>query len=119
MTSLPRGVAPAVPPEAPLPRRAAPASPLPAPLPRRSAKPETPQESFPPPVQEESEIVADTLKVAEPEPALVAQDTIVEQAQAEPEPALVAQDTIVEQVQAEPEPVVTSQTRAGGSKKKG
>ena len=100
MTSLPRGVAPAVPPEAPLPRRAAPVSPLPAPLPRRSAQPETPQESFPP-VQEESKIAADTLEVAEPEPALVAQDTIVEQAQAEPEP------------------VVTAQTRAVGSKKKG
>ena len=103
MTSLPRGVAPAVPPEAPLPRRAAPVSPLPAPLPRRSAKPETPQESFPPPVQEESEIVAETLKVAEPEP----------------EPALVSQDTIEEQVQPEPEPVVAAQTKAGGSKKKG
>lgn len=111
MSTLPRGVAPAVPPEAPLPRRMAPPTPPPPPLPRRSAPPEP---------------IASAPAAGDPTPATPVMservDAPVEAVEVEtvvpPEP-IAAPEVTVEPAQPEPELVVASPAKAVSSKKKG
>lgn len=105
MSSLPRGVPPAVPPEAPLPRRMAPPTPPPAPLPRRSA----------PPVPVANTPVVQDLAPTTPSVHETI-DTPVDAVEVEAPPAV---EVTVAPAQPEPEPAVTSPVKTAGSKKKG